>query len=60
MKRIAVIVAALVLAAGILIAVVVTTGSDPGASRAEAIPEEDFIPSEELPAGSAISFPVDI
>ena len=60
MKRFTTLSGALLVVAGLLMVVVATTGSDPGAATAEAIPEEDFIPSEQLPADSAISFPVDI
>jgi hypothetical protein len=52
------------LLAGLLLVALVSTHAGSGAARAASEsgqqPLEDFVPSEKLPADSAISFPVDI
>jgi hypothetical protein len=60
MKRVVVICGAIVVVVALWIVVAGVTGTESVVKPAEALPEEDFIPSEELPADSAISFPVDI
>jgi hypothetical protein len=60
MRRIMMMIGTLVVAAVAAFVFMAATGSDPGAVPAQAQPEEDFVPSEELPSDSAISFPVDI
>lgn len=60
-KKIAIVIAALGIAAGLVAAGVSgTTSGDSVPSSAQGPSEEDFVPSEELPADSAIAFPVDI
>jgi len=60
-KKIAIVIAALVIAAGLVAAAVsgATSGDSPSPG-AQGPSEDDFVPSEELPADSAIAFPVDI
>ena len=60
MKRIATVIAALVIAAGLVAVAVSAVAVDPAAPPPETSSEYDFVPSEEIPADSAISFPVDI
>ncbi len=60
MKRAATLIAALLIAAGLVAAAVSATAGYPATNSAESPAEEDFVPSEALPADSAISFPVDI
>ena len=45
---------------GAALAVAVAAGIAADTAASEPASEEDFVPSEELPADSAISFPVDI
>lgn len=53
-----------ILLAGVLLAALLSTHEGSRAARAASEPGheplEDFVPSERLPADSAISFPVDI
>ena len=60
MKKIAILIAALVIAAGLVAAAVSGTADEPAPSVIQDPSEDDFVPSEALPADSAISFPVDI
>ena len=60
MKRLVFFITALLVAVGLVVAAVSATGGDEGAGSLQPPTEEDFVPSEELPADSAISFPVDI
>ncbi len=60
MKKIATLIAALVIAAGLVAAAVSGNADEPATSGVQGPSEDDFVPSEEVPAGSAISFPVDI
>jgi len=59
MRKILIVIAALLAAAAVVVAAA-ASARGPAPDPAQDANEEDFVPSERLPADSAISFPVDI